>query len=417
MSGTRFLTGGLATLAVASAFTLATPTAHADVSTDDRGCGQPAVDAVYTTVVTEPLFRTVPAVTHEEWRWERDVEVTESEFAKVLSPASVETDWRRELSGPLEHRYTRTVIDRAAVPADPGTPEEGHFQTVVITPAVVGTEAEYQHENTGKLRWESPEWGAQNGAGSGWKLTGNTRETELTPAVTEQRWVIDVPAVPGTPAVTEISHVESQWADTTPGAEWTETDETRPGPTTTENATTDGDAPAGDGWVLQATRFLAAVVDTIWAAAAPDGYDATGATRVAGTEHEETDLASPAAPAGDGWTAVDGSLVTVTDTPEGRIIVSPGSTEQVLVSPALPATDACEEPSVGGPVDDGTDNGTNEVSGPQAGPEPVQTVAPASAAVLPNTGGVPNWMAPLGLATMLAGAVLVRGARRRADLI
>ena len=68
MTSTRFLTGSLATLAVASAFTLAAPTAQA---AEDRPCGQPEIAAVYDAVEIPAVFRTVPAVTHSEWLWER----------------------------------------------------------------------------------------------------------------------------------------------------------------------------------------------------------------------------------------------------------------------------------------------------------------------------------------------------------
>ncbi len=43
----------------------------------------------------------------------------------------------------------KVVIDQAALPAIPGTPEVGHFVTVVVTPAVTETMFEYQHQVTG----------------------------------------------------------------------------------------------------------------------------------------------------------------------------------------------------------------------------------------------------------------------------
>lgn len=420
MSSTRILTGGLATLAVSATFSFAATAPSYAASGDDRPCGLPAVGAVYTTVVVDPVFRTVPAVTHTEWRWQRDVTRYEFEYSKVISPARTETDWTRQLPGETEYLFTRTVIDQAAVPAVPGTPEVGHWITITIAPAVTVTEDEYIQRITGKTRWESPDWGAQNGNGNGgWEKTGNTREREITPAVTQQQWVVDVPATPGTPAIPEVSHVESQWAASSPGADWSGPQDSRTTPGTTEQQTTAGDPPAGDGWVLTATRNIAAVIDTVWAATAPDGYTATGDSRVAGTDHEETDATSATAPAGDGWTAIAESAVTVVDSPASQVLVTPGSVTQVLVTPAQPATAPCVQPPTDPPTDPGTGGGGGSVAGPQAGPEPT-IVTPAAqvapVAVLPNTGGVPFWLAPTGLAAMLAGAVLIRTARRRVPL-
>lgn len=402
MTRTRFLTGSLATLAVASAFTLATPSAQA---AEDLPCGQPEVAAVYQTVVHPAVFRTVPAVTHSEWRWGRDVASYELEYSKLVSPASVENDWTRQVPGPLEFLFTRTVVDSPAVPAVPGVPAIGHVEQVVTVPAVVATEVEYQHENTGTLRWEDADWGAQNGNGKGWKKTGNTREVVVTPAVTTPVWVIDVPAVPAIPAVPEVSHTESAWAFSAPGAGWTGPVEERATASSTENATTDGAAPAGDGWSLVDTRVVPAVVDTLWSAVAPEGYTPTGLGRAGASTHEETDTASAAAPAGDGWAKVEGSETTVVDAPETTELVTPETTEELLVTPAVPATDPCVAP----PAEE--DEETDAVAAPQAaqgGAGPVSTV-------LPNTGNdVPPWMAPAGLAVMLAGIGVIRMSRRTA---
>ncbi|WP_148044997.1 hypothetical protein [Nocardioides marmorisolisilvae] len=411
MTRSRFLTGSLASIAVASAFTLAAPAANA---ADERGCGQPAVDAVYSTVVHDAVFRTVPAQSHNEWLWQRDVDDYSYEYTKLVSPASVETNWTRQVAGPTEYLWTRTVTDVPAVPAVPGTPATGHYDTVVTTPAVVITEWEYEHQVTHKLRWESEDWGAQNGQGNGWVKTGNTRETVVTPAVTTQVWVVDSPATPGTPAVPAITHDESVWSLSSPGGDWTGPADSRPGTSTTENETTDGDAPAGDGWSLVATRSFDAVYDTVWTTSAPAGYDPTGNSKVSGSHHEQTDATSAAAPAGDGWSEVADSETTIVDVPESKELVSDGWTEQVLLSPALPATAPCVDPPSDDPTTDPgtptTDVPTGDTAGPQAAPAAETS---SSATVLPETGnGVPPWMAPTGLLAMLAGAALIRFSRR-----
>lgn len=404
MTSTRFLTGSLATLAIASAFTLAAPAAQA-ADELDRPCGQPEIAAVYETVVLPPVFRTVPAVVHSEWLWEREVPTYEFEFSKQLSPAAVENDWTRKVTGPTEYLFTRTVIDSPAVPGIPAVPEVGHWETVVITPEVVSTEVEYQHERNGQLRWEDEDWGAQNGDGMGWTTTGNTRPVVLIPAVTTLTYVIDVPGTPAVPAIPEVSHLEELWAAISPGADWTQVDE-RPGATTTEKATTDGDAPAGAGWTLVETRNIDAVIDTVWAFLAPDGYTPTGASQVAGSNHEETAVPAAAAPAGDGWTKVEASEVVVTDIPEQQELVTPGSVQDVLVSAAVPATEPCVAPPTG--------PSTDEVAPPAADDGPAaQGAAAATGTVLPNTGNdVAPWMAPAGLAVMLAGIGVIRMSRR-----
>lgn len=414
---TRFLTGSLATMAVASAVTLIAPAASA-ADGADRACGLPAVPAAFLSVIHEPVLREIPAVTHQEWRWERTVTVDELEYAKVLSPATTETDWTREVPGVTEHLWSRTVIDQAAVPAVPGTAEQGHHETVVVTPAVTVTLVEYVQHQTGNTRWEQDGWNAANNPNQGWSKTGNTREEILTPAVTEQRWVVDQPAVPGTPAIPEISHTETTWAAGSPGAAWTGPLDSRTVGGGTESTTTSGDqAPSGAGWVEQAVRQIPAVVDTIWALVAPAGYVATGATRVHHVTPEQTTTTSAEAPEGDGWSPVADSLVVVVDQPADTEVVSDGWTETVEVSPALDATAPCptgpDAPAaeVAGPQGGGSGDGT-----PGQGSTGSTAVAAAAngATVLPATG---NPASPILLATaigtLVAGGALVRIGRRR----
>ncbi len=410
MNRTRFLTGSLATLAVASAFTLATPSAHA---AEEPPCGQPEVAAVYETVVHPAVFRTAPAITHSEWLWGRDVTTYEFGFSRLISPASVENDWTRQAPGPLEYLFTHKVIDSPAVPAVPAVPEVGHFEQVVTVPEVVAVEVEYQHENTGKLRWEDPDWGAQNGNGQGWKKTGNSRNVVVTPAVTEQQWVVDVPANPGVPAIPEVAHTESAWALNSPGEGWTGPSDERATGSTTENATTDGDAPAGTGWSLVDSRSVPAEIDTRWALVAPEGYTATGGTRAVGTRYEETEATTAATPEGDGWAKVADSETTVVDTPEQSYLVTPEAIEEIVISPAVPATDPCVLPPTG-PVTGDQENGDGPVGG-VAAPGAAQGGASPVSTVLPNTGNdVAPWMAPAGLAVMLVGVGVIRRSRRTA---
>lgn len=402
MTSTRFLTGSIASLAVASAVTLGAPAAQA-ADVPNRGCGQPAAPADVVTVFHDPVLRHVPAVTHDEWRWQRDVTTYEQEFARTVTPAHTESDWTRDVAGTTEYLWSHVVIDRPAVP---GSPEEGHHETVVVTPAVTVTVFEYVQQQTGKTRWEADGWNGEHADvddGKGWVKTGNTRVDVVTPAVTKDVWVVDQPAVP---AVPEESHVETAWAAVSPGAGWTGPGESRVVGGGSESTTTTGDdVPAGDGWTKVATRTIPAVVDTVWALTQPDGYAATGDSRVHDVAHEETDTTSAGAPAGNGWSQVDGSRVVVVDQPESTEVVGQGWTEQVLVSPALPATAPC--PAAGGGAAVAAPAADSDASGNAAAAAPGSTVLPA-------TGGpVSVLMLSAGVGALAAGSVLVRSARRR----
>lgn len=412
----HFLAGGLASVAVASAITLATPSAFAaDVA--DRPCGQPAVPASFGTVVREPVLQVVPAVSHEEWRWQRDVTTVEHEYARLISPAHTETDWMRP--GSPEYQWSRTVVDRAAVDAVPGTDAVGHYETVVVTPAVTVTVFEYVQQQTGKTRWEDAGWNGEKGDednGRGWVRTGASRIDVVTDAVTDQVWVVDQPATTGTPALPELSHVVYEWSAASPGAGWTGPLDTRFVGEPQTTTTTGDDAPSGPGWVQTTTRQVPAVVETVWATEAPDGFTATGAQ----TEHvttEETSDTSADAPAGGDWTPVPDSGVVVVDRQETTTVLSPGSVEQVEISPALPATDACPTQAlVDGPsLVSATSGGSTAVSAVHADSHGhAASAAHGPSQVLPETG---NPVSPLlltaGIGSLLAGGVFVQLGRRR----
>ena len=419
----RFLAGGLASIAVASGVTLAGPSAYAADGADgaDRACGQPAVPAVFVTVITEPVSRVIPAVTHEEWLWQHDVATMEHEYSRVVTPAQTVTDWVRP--GTVEQLWSLKVVDRPAADAVPATEEQGHYATAVVTPAVTVTQFEYVQQQTGHTRWEDAGWNAEKADGDngkGWTRTGATREDVVTEAVTQQVWVVDQAATPGTPAVTEISHLVHQWSASSPGDDWSGPLDTRVvgGGST---STIGDDVPSGSGWTKNGSHEVPAVVDTLWADDAPVGYDATGASRVKGTIVEQTSDHSAAGP-GDDWTQVSGSRVLVVDQPE-TTEVTPGTTRQDQISPELPATPAC---SAVAPV--AVDPATSAVAAAEAtGHSVVQgahaahhqgsntsAAAAGAATVLPEAG---NPVSPLlltaGLGALLAGGVLVGVGRRR----
>ncbi|HWU22963.1 MAG TPA: LPXTG cell wall anchor domain-containing protein [Nocardioides sp.] len=241
----------------------------------------------------------------------------------------------------------------------------------------------YQQQTTDATRCvDSPTWNGPDNA-KGWTLVGPCDTTETT------TWVVDSPAVP---AVPEVTHLEYVWV-------------------------AEGDNP-------------------------PAGYDATDATRP-GTPVTETADRSATAPDGDGWSQVAGSEESTT-TPDTVEVVTPAWDEDVLVSPAIPATAACTpvpdpdpvtdpdpvaNPHPGvvlpGTVDLGSHPGhTHEVlaTPPSAAqPEPATVVlaahtpsaAPVASATLPNTGNpIDPWLLALGGALVLGGTGVVIRARR-----
>ena len=403
---TRFLTGSLASLAVASGVGLTAPAAFAD-ATPVRPCGQPAVAAIFATVVHEPELRHVPAVTHDEWRWERQVTTYLHQYSTILTPAYTVTDWARTLPVLVEFQWSHKVITQEARPAVPGTAEVGHWEDVPVgeQPTGTGLLFEYQQkDHVNQTRWERDGWNGEKGDGDrglGWVKTGRV-----------QQWVVTEAATDGSPAVPEISELVTQWSATSPGADWSRTGvEPRTSGGGTQTTTTTGDDSPGEEWTRTSTRTVAAVVDTRWAYEAPDGYTATDADPQEEISTESTEGTSATAP-GDGWSKVAESRITIIDQDATTQLVG-GGTEQVEVVPALPATDAC----VAAPT-----NG-NEVAGPKvSGPKVSGSAAHATVAapaespstVLPATGSpVSPLLLTTGLGALLAGGALVRVGRRR----
>ncbi|HVK30140.1 MAG TPA: LPXTG cell wall anchor domain-containing protein [Nocardioides sp.] len=401
---------------------------------DAAACGQPAVPAVYETVEHPEVVTAVPALTHQEWRWQRSVTTTETEHSKVVEPARGTWTWTRTVDT-VEREFVWTVVDRAHVAA---VPETGHVETRVVVPAVVQTLWEYLQQKTGKTRWEIEGWNAGDN-GKGWEWTGATDEVVVTPAATEQVWVVDSPAVP---EVTELSHQETAWvADgTAPPAGSSATGATRVAGSSPESVELpDGESPAGAGWTRGAwTETAAAVTDVVWVAqgaTVPAGYDATGATRPGAPVLEESDVPSALAPAGNGWEQVAGSETTVVDAAAYDRVDAAAWTEQVLVTPEVPATDACPEEPTDDGSGDGSDDGGDaggEVGGEDDGTDGlldgdvvvdqtegevggIASTAAGGADVLPATGsGTEPWLLGLGAASLVAGAALVRGRREPA---
>ncbi|WP_278258111.1 hypothetical protein [Nocardioides convexus] len=161
----------------------------------------------------------------------------------------------------------------------------------------------------------------------------------------------------GHPGGHRLSHVERTWVqdgDNAPAGATATGDSRVAGSILEDVDLPEGETPAGAGWTRGAfTPTAPAVTDEIWLPvdqAAPAGYVATGATRAGAPAVEQPAGTSAAAPAGAGWSPVPGSEVTVVDSAAHDRVDVPAWTEQVLVTPEVPATEACgeEEPEPAG---------------------------------------------------------------------
>lgn len=371
-------------------------------------CGTPAIAAVYETVV-HPAQPAVLEESHEELGitesdtvgpWEGSgnegeltgqttfheaVTVTEHYWSHTTpgTPATTEdSGW--VLSAPSGQGWVldeqRTVIDQAYVPAVPGTPEEGHYETVIVTPAVTVTEYQFVHAQTGQTRWNADRnWNANGIPNSnGYTLTGVTRETVTTPAVTEERWVVDEPATEGTPEIPEVSHTEYryertlagtdavvayQWSVENPGTGWADTGQTRE--IVTENAHTE-------------YEWARTVIDV----AAKDAVPAT----------TEEVLVAPAVPAGPPCPVQQPVVVPVT-APAADPVTAP-----VVKVPAKPAVKPAAKPAAAKPA----------IKPAAATPAAASAVPTA----LAHTGAETAPIASIGALLLMAGAALSALARR-----
>lgn len=295
------LLGAAATLTV-----LVAPTATA---TDDVACGTPGVPAVYQAVTQPAGEQTIPAVTHLEWLWTRQVAVHERQYTLVAAG------------------------------------------------------------------FTAYEWGRQSGVieGPDGELT-SSKEAILLPK---------------------------------------------------------GAVPAGEGWELTGETFwINSHGLTVWSLTAPVGtkWEATGKKRVAFRETETTTEHAAVPPAGSGWVKVPGSEVVVIDVAEQVVTHEQPWTEEVLVSPAVPAGEPCptgdptqdptQEPAAptGSPTADPTVLGVQEHRAPAAvdAPAAVPTAVDAGLGVTGDDTGALPWLGGLVVLGAGAAAVGIAGTRRPA---
>lgn len=310
----------------------------------------------------------------------------------------------------------------AADPCGPGSGSPARYAVVVHDPVVIDVPAVTHSE------WS-------------WERTIRRTEQEYilvtSPEHEEITWTRSVPgpvqylwARTGE-GLANGAGTETVWAGSAPGPDWSGPLQSRPGPPTTETATSAGDSPEGDGWVAQSARVIPAEVESGWAQALPPGSDPTGRTR----ESEETETSpgtSETPPAGSGWTRVPGSERTVVDIPAQSVTVHPGWTEQILIAPATPPipcgevihTGPGQTAVIGTPPRRPGDGTTPQATGTGlAGPGSGTTVAGPRAShrhgpgprVLPQTGAPATAVRTACALSMIAiGSLLIARGRRRA---
>ena len=380
-------------------------------------CGTPAKQAVYSTVVTPGT----PAVTHTEYEWSSVSEVIERQwrqwvvdsaatpavYTTVHHPAVYETvtvpgtpGWDEEVlvseaydqevvtpaydEEVLQYEaYDQEVLVTAAYDEEVVTPaydervlqraaydEEvlvtaAYDERVLTTPAVVRTEWKFVQRN-GDVRWDQdPNWNSQNIDNSnGWLATGESRSTEVSPAVYTTihhdavyetvhheavyttvhhdavTTIVHHPAVYTTvhhPAVYTTVHHDAETTIVHHPAVYTTVHHEGTPDTYEQKLVTE--ARDEEVLVTPATPEVGHWEET-WAVGSPgEAWSPTGQTR---TVEGEIELVWAAESPGEEWTAT-GGYRTVEDTP-----AVPETSTEVLVSEAVPAGPACAKPTTGG---------------------------------------------------------------------
>lgn len=378
--------GSLASLAVmtmaAAGPAAATPAGPAA----DVLCGTPAVDAVFETVYHEAEFdlvehpaefETIPATTHQEWKWTRKVNVPAHEYERTVTGQLVE--WKRDAVMPVDFLWTRQVLQSAEVPAQDAVKRVTRTEVQVVSPAVIEYRFVHpnepnEHANPGagsgqkdKEHWdEDPNWNAQQNPNSiGWTLADDIRTK--TPAVTE---TVEVVVEEGQEAITYVPAeygTATMWSQERPDGEgWTKTDEKRPVTISgTELQLLPASVePQGDGWYRTGnTSDGDTRVESDWFETDPGGdWVATGQQRPGDRVVTETTSGHSATAPGQEWKAVDGSESIVVDLAETEVQtkaawteekqVKGSWTEQVKAKDAVPAGPECvitQEPPVAQP--------------------------------------------------------------------
>lgn len=135
-----------------------------------------------------------------------------------------------------------------------------------------------------------------------------------------------------------------------------------------------GAVPSGDGWELSGETFWVKDANAkVWSLTPPAGtkWEATGKKRVAFRETETTTEHSALPPAGSGWVKVPGSEIVVVDVAEQVVVHEEPWTEEVVVSPAVPAGEPCPSDD---PTQDPTDDPTAQPAAPAGSPSTEPTV-------------------------------------------
>ena len=403
-----------------------------------------ATEAVYETVHHDAVYETITVPGTPAW--DQQVLVTEAYDEPVVTPAYDEQVLKTAA-------YDERVLVTAAYDepvVTPGYDEQvlktaaydeqvlvtaAYDEQVMTSPAVVHTEYKFVSKN-GSVRWdEDPNWNANsNNSSGGWVATGESRQTQVSPAVYTTvhhdavYTTVHHDAVYTTvhhDAVTTMVHHDAVYTTVHHDAVYdtvhhdamtTMVHHDAVYDTVHHDAVPDSSyqqlvTPASDEQVLVTPAYPeTGHWDETWAAESPgEDWSDTGETR---TVEGETQLVWAAESPGEGWTQT-GSYRSVEDTP-----AVPESSTEVLVTDAVPAGPACptpDKPSTGGGATADPEPGD---SADPASPVPAAAglVKPAANATteLAFTGSDPR-LALLGLGFLLTGIGVSVGYRKVAQ--
>ncbi|KRE54636.1 hypothetical protein [Phycicoccus sp. Soil748] len=445
-------------LTLATGPLLIASTAHAAPS-----CGTPAVEAVYTTVhhdaesvvtgqhkvvdqpaqpavpavwatesyVITPAVPAVPAVTAQETQWtvgnstgpdgdgwattgqtKDHAAVTQTRYQWEKVTTTTQYEWVIKV---IDQPETTTIVHHDAVYRDVVVPAT--YKDVVDVPehvvhhdAVYDTSL-YQYVNKqGRTQFQPLGWNTADGHDQGWNIVMpyvhpvvTEAWDETVPATYKQE--VDVPehtvqelvtaAYDQTVTAPEKSHYDKQWT------------------------TSPTEAPA-DGWVRSATEPLVTTeTDTVFTVddeTAPEGYSLVGqettVLKPAYTEYEwaRTVVVTPAQPEvpavmGERQVLVSPEVPATDEVShmEDTIVTTPAYDTQELVTPAVPAGEACPVISTGG----------EEIAGPGGSGDPKTTSSASAVPTLAFTGFDPELYVAGGLVLLFVGSGLTVVARRR----
>ena len=428
---------------------------------------QPAVPAVWATesYVITPAVPAVPAVTAQETQWtvgnstgpdgdgwattgqtKDHAAVTQTRYQWEKVTTTTQYEWvvkvidQPETTTIVHHDATyKDVVVPATYKVVPATYKDvlvpaTYKQVVDVPEHVVHHDAVYdlslfQYTNKqGRTQFQPFGWNTADEHDNGWWIVTPYVHPVVTAAWDETvaatyKQVVDVPEH----TVREVDvpeHTEVDVPEHTIQVEdvpaWDEPVTTPEQSHYDKQWTSSGTEAPGDGWVRSATEPLVTTeTDTVFTVddeTAPEGYSLVGqettVLKPAYTEYEwaRTVVVTPAQPEvpavmGERQVLVSPEVPATDEVShmEDTIVTTPAHDTQELVTPAVPAGEACPVISTGG----------EEIAGPSGSGDPKTTSSASAVPTLAFTGFDPELYVAGGLVLLFVGSGLTVVARRR----